>query len=216
MSILVVEDNPLTATVLETHLTKQGWVVLRASDGHAALALLEGDPDVELLITDIQMPGMDGLELLQAVRARPEWKTLPVLVATARASAELVTRAGSLGVRHLAVKPYNVVQLVQQIREVLRTQPHTLRPRQQVQGVLGVDETAYRGLLRGFGEMAAARQASSTRSGPATSKGRRRSARSSRICARAPASLAPTASWPRSTPCSPPRARRATSPASAR
>ncbi|MCW5891606.1 MAG: response regulator transcription factor [bacterium] len=157
MSILVVEDNPLSATVLETHLSRQGWDVLHAADGRAALEVLERAPDVELLITDIQMPQLDGLELITLIRARAEWKTLPILVATARASAELVTRVAMLGVRHMAVKPFNVPQIVQQVREVLRTEAPTLRPRQQVQVALGVDETAYRGLLRGFADLVAGR-----------------------------------------------------------
>jgi CheY-like chemotaxis protein len=157
MSILVVEDNPLSATVLENHLARQGWGVLHAANGRAALAVLEREPDVEVLITDIQMPEMDGIELIQALRARPEWKALPVLVATARASSDLVTRAAALGVRHLVVKPYNVSQLMLQVREVLRAELPTLRSRQHVQVTLGVDAAAYGALLRSFDDMAAAR-----------------------------------------------------------
>lgn len=173
MSILIVEDNPLSATVLESNLAKQGWVVLRASDGRAALDLLGQSPDVELLITDIQMPEMDGLELIASIRARPEWKALPVLVATARASADLVTRAASLGVRHLAVKPFNVGQLVQQVRELLRAELPTLRSRQHVQGTLGVNEAGYRDLLHGFDELVAVRLAAldAAAAGDATAAG---------------------------------------------
>lgn len=157
MSILVVEDNPLSATVLETHLSRQGWAVLHAPDGRSALEMLAGAPDVDLVITDIQMPVMDGLEMVAAIRARPEWQTLPVLMATSRASAELVTRAASLGVRHMAVKPFNFTQLVQQVREVLRAELPTLRSPQHVQLTLGVNDSSYRALLRTFDELVAAR-----------------------------------------------------------
>lgn len=159
MSILVVEDNPLSAAVLERHLCTQGWAVLHAADGRTALEVLERAPDVELLITDIQMPELDGLQLIEAIRARAEWKTLPILVATARASAELVTRVAMLGVRHMAVKPFNLEQLVRQVREALRDELPTLRSRKHVQLTLGVDDGAYRALLRGFGELVAARVA---------------------------------------------------------
>jgi CheY-like chemotaxis protein len=157
MSILVVEDNPLSRTVLETHLTRQGWTVLHATNGRSALETLATAPDVDLVITDIQMPEMDGLEMISAIRARPEWRAMPVLVATAQANAELVRRAAALGVRHLAVKPFNFTQLVQQVREVLRAELPTLRAPKQVQLTLGVNETAYRTLLQGFDELVAAR-----------------------------------------------------------
>lgn len=159
MSILVVEDNALSAEVLEKHLRKHGWTVVRAADGRAALEVLAAAPDVELVITDIQMPELDGLGLIAAVRARPEWKALPIVVTTARASADVVTQAAKLGVRHIAVKPVKLDQLVAQVRDLLRKELPTLRSRQHVQLTLGIDEVGYRTLLRGFGALVAARLA---------------------------------------------------------
>ncbi len=153
----MVEDNPLRATVLETHLSRQGWPVLHAADGRTALDVLARTPGIDFVITDIGMPGMDGLELIAAIRARPEWQYLPILVTTARASTELVMRAASLGVRHMCVKPFNVGQLVQQVRGILQAELPALRSREQVQLTLGINDAAYQTLVRGFDDLVATR-----------------------------------------------------------
>lgn len=77
-TILVVDDHPTTRFLLRSVLQTEGHTVLEAPDGRAALAELLHRPDTALLVTDLEMPGMGGLELLRALAARPELLKLVV------------------------------------------------------------------------------------------------------------------------------------------
>lgn len=70
LSILVVDDDDDVRMVLAETLAEFGYVVLQAANGEAAIALLEGRDDIGMLITDVRMPGMDGLELAERARRR--------------------------------------------------------------------------------------------------------------------------------------------------
>jgi len=94
--VLVVDDSELTRDVLVVSLGALGYEVTEAVDGARALdALAEGGFD--LVLTDIDMPVMDGLELLSRIRARPETARLPVVVLTTRAEPRFLERASELG-----------------------------------------------------------------------------------------------------------------------
>ena len=80
---LVVEDDALTRRVLHDLLEKQGWIVTAAANGRAALAhLAETQP--ELIMLDLMMPEMDGFEFVEAVRQQEAWRTIPIIVLTAK------------------------------------------------------------------------------------------------------------------------------------
>jgi CheY-like chemotaxis protein len=83
--VLLVDDDPLVRAVLAGQLEDQGYRIIQASDGLAALAWLDKGEPIDLLITDFAMPGMNGLALLKAVRQRRD--TLPALVLTGFADA---------------------------------------------------------------------------------------------------------------------------------
>ena len=81
-TVLVAEDNAVNRELVAEMLEAADYAVLQACDGEDAIAMLEvSTPDIVLL--DMQMPRMDGLETLQAIRAREEWKRLPVIACTA-------------------------------------------------------------------------------------------------------------------------------------
>jgi two-component system cell cycle response regulator DivK len=81
-TVLVAEDNDVNRELVAEMLAAADYEVLQACDGEDAIAVLEARiPDIVLL--DMQMPKMDGLETLQAIRAREEWKNLPVIACTA-------------------------------------------------------------------------------------------------------------------------------------
>src|SRR5262249_59218977 len=87
--ILVVEDNADARRLLATLLKEQGFFVMEAEDGQAALELINGKrPD--LIITDIQMPNLDGIEMIKVLRGGQELSSVPVLVMT-RDQARAVT-----------------------------------------------------------------------------------------------------------------------------
>jgi two-component system sensor histidine kinase/response regulator len=109
--ILVVEDHePLLAAIRHV-LELENYTVLTATDGVEALQVMErARPD--LIVADIMMPRMDGYELYDAVRARPEWVPIPFIFLTARAEREDRLKGKSLGVEDYIVKPFDPQELV--------------------------------------------------------------------------------------------------------
>ncbi len=94
--VLVVDDSELTRDVLVAALVGLGCEVVEAVDGARALETLEG-ADIDLVLTDLDMPVMDGFELLEQIRARAATSRLPVVVLTTRASKSDLERASELG-----------------------------------------------------------------------------------------------------------------------
>jgi two-component system, chemotaxis family, sensor kinase CheA len=86
--VLVVEDSFTVRELQRSILEAAGYPVATARDGQDALAALDREPDVALVVTDIEMPEMDGLELTRAIRADPDRSSLPVVVVTSRGSDE--------------------------------------------------------------------------------------------------------------------------------
>ncbi|MBT3341691.1 MAG: response regulator, partial [Gemmatimonadetes bacterium] len=85
--ILIVDDEPFNVDVLEQELEEQGYETCAANNGERALEILaEEKPDLVLL--DWMMPGMDGIEVLQRMRATQEWQRIPVIMLTARTTTE--------------------------------------------------------------------------------------------------------------------------------
>ena len=81
-TILVVDDEPLIVAVLAEMLQDEGYAVLRAYDGRAALAAMN-EPGVDLVLMDIMMPGMDGHEAYRAMRAHPHGEAVPIVLMSA-------------------------------------------------------------------------------------------------------------------------------------
>ena len=102
-TVLVVDDEAGARRTLMRLLAKEGYDTVGAGDGREALKSLEaGTPDVILL--DLMMPQMDGLELLEALQAHPQWKALPVVVLTALSDTHTINRARQLGAKEYLVK----------------------------------------------------------------------------------------------------------------
>jgi CheY-like chemotaxis protein len=151
MSILIVEDNPVSARMLEVTLQKNGYTTVRARTGREALdELREHGTEIEMVITDIMMPEMDGLELFSAVRSNPKWKSLPVVVASAAADAESVSRAVRLGCEDYLLKPINTAQLLEKVRSILVDKMPVLRDRNRVFADLAIEPELYQDLVELF------------------------------------------------------------------
>jgi two-component system phosphate regulon response regulator PhoB len=117
--ILVVEDEPALATLLRYNLEKEGFSVAEAHDGEEALLQLsERTPDAVLL--DWMLPQVSGLEICRRIRRTPQWRSLPVIMLTAKG--EEVDRVRGLegGADDYVVKPFGVTELVARLRAVLR------------------------------------------------------------------------------------------------
>jgi two-component system cell cycle sensor histidine kinase/response regulator CckA len=115
-TILLVEDEDMVRSVAERALTRQGYTVLTASDGEQGLARLNQAESVDLLISDVVMPGMDGPAMVRAVRAtHPD---LPVLFMSGYAEEQLRNSIDIANVAFLP-KPFSVNQLAEAARDVL-------------------------------------------------------------------------------------------------
>lgn len=116
--ILVVDDSPVVRTLVESGLREVGFQVALAPDGRSALHLLKHDrPD--LILSDIDMPEMNGKEFCRAVHADPVLGTIPFVVMSAKNERSVMRRMLQLGADAYLVKPFNIDQLVITVEKLL-------------------------------------------------------------------------------------------------
>ncbi|OLC60535.1 MAG: hypothetical protein AUH89_04060 [Ktedonobacter sp. 13_1_40CM_4_52_4] len=109
--ILVVDDSPSVRRVVSNMLKQHGWEVQMARDGIEALEMVSQQTPAAVLL-DIEMPRMDGYELISTIRAQEQYRTLPLVVLTSRAAAKHQQRALQLGASSYVVKPYQDEELI--------------------------------------------------------------------------------------------------------
>ncbi len=109
--VLVVDDSPSVRRVVSNMLKQHGWEVQMARDGLEALDLISHETPAAVLL-DIEMPRMDGYELIATVRAQEQYRTLPLVVLTSRAATKHQQRAMQLGASSYVVKPYQDEELI--------------------------------------------------------------------------------------------------------
>ena len=115
--ILVVDDNLDTRELTHLHLTTEGFTVVVASDGREGL-YLAGIEQPDLIITDISMPGLDGVEMVKQIRQKSDLKNVPILVLTAMGKEEM-EQAILAGANRAMNKPVLLDALVDDVREML-------------------------------------------------------------------------------------------------
>ncbi len=117
ISVLAVDDSRTMRDMITLALSSEGFDVQLAEDGQHGLEVLdEMEPDV--IITDINMPRLDGFGFIDAVRLRHETRTTPILVLTTESSADLKERARDAGATGWIVKPFAQDKLVRALRMV--------------------------------------------------------------------------------------------------
>ena len=117
-TIMVVDDNPDIITIVKTILEGKGYNVFSAFSGAELLNMLKGQkPD--LIILDIMMPEMDGLEVLSRLKAMSDTATIPVILLTAKVQYEDVLGGYKLGADYYITKPFTSTQLVNGINLLL-------------------------------------------------------------------------------------------------
>ena len=118
-TILVLEDSPTTLQFLALSLLQHGFKVLTAPDGVEGLLKLANNT-VDLVVTDINMPRMDGLSFIRKVRSSPEYAKLPILIVSTENEGKDLRRADEAGADAYLVKPVSAQQLVEEVERLLK------------------------------------------------------------------------------------------------
>ena len=120
-TILLVEDEDDLASIVEYHLDKAGYTVLRAANGQAALDALE-NVDVALVLLDLMLPDMSGVEICRHIRSHVSIQNLPVIMVTAKGEEIDRVIGFEVGADDYVVKPFSSRELVLRIKALLRRQ----------------------------------------------------------------------------------------------
>jgi DNA-binding response OmpR family regulator len=120
--ILIAEDEPDTANLLQFHLQRRGYCTTVAADGFNALNLtFERHPD--LIVLDLMLPKLDGFEVCRMLKASPSTHDISVFMLTAAASTENKVRGFEVGASDYMTKPFEIPELLARIESLLR-RPH--------------------------------------------------------------------------------------------
>jgi len=118
MKILIVDDFSTMRRIIKNLLQDLGFTnTQEADDGNTALPMLKSG-DFDFLVSDWNMPGMTGIDLLRAVRADPNLASLPVLMVTAESKREQIIEAAQAGVNGYVVKPFTAATLKEKIEKI--------------------------------------------------------------------------------------------------
>jgi two-component system chemotaxis response regulator CheY len=116
--VLVVDDSATVRQQVGSALTQAGFTVIEAVDGVDGAACIEASPDLALVICDVNMPRMNGLEMVEAVRRQARPATMPIIMLTTEGDPSLVARAKQAGAKGWIVKPFKPELLVAAARKL--------------------------------------------------------------------------------------------------
>ena len=117
-TVLVVDDDPVILRLLQVNFELEGIEVAIAVDGEEGLKMIQNDPP-DLVISDIMMPKVNGLELLAALRSSPDTASMPVILLSAKAQVADVQRGLELGADDYVTKPFDPLELIDRVYKVL-------------------------------------------------------------------------------------------------
>jgi CheY-like chemotaxis protein len=114
--VLVVDDDVRNIFALNSLLERHGMVVITATNGQDAIKLLDSNPDLSLILTDVMMPEMDGYETMRRIREIPAFRMLPIIALTAKAMKGDREKCLQAGASDYVAKPVNTSQLLSLVR----------------------------------------------------------------------------------------------------
>ena len=118
-SILIVDDSSSLRTVVKLALTRAGYEVIEAEDGQQGLAQLEKAGKVHLILSDVNMPNMDGFTFVSTLKQNPRHKFTPVVMLTTEVEDAKKERGRAAGAKAWMVKPFNPPQLLDVVAKLL-------------------------------------------------------------------------------------------------
>lgn len=119
-TLLMAEDEEDTASLLKFLLERAGYQVVHAPDGHHAQRLIDTMAPPSLVLLDIMLPHLSGLQLLPLIRKKPEWQKVPVVMLTADSSEHDIQQALAAGANDYMVKPFNPRELTARLSRFLK------------------------------------------------------------------------------------------------
>jgi two-component system chemotaxis response regulator CheY len=117
-TIMTVDDSASVRQMVSFTLTGAGYDVIEAGDGRQAAANLNGTP-IHMVITDLNMPNMDGIGLIRAIRGNPSYKFIPVIMLTTESQTSTKEEGKAAGATGWIVKPFKPEQLLAVVKKVL-------------------------------------------------------------------------------------------------
>jgi two-component system chemotaxis response regulator CheY len=118
--ILIVDDSSMVRQQVGRALDGAGFAVIEANDGADALQKLAASPDTSLVVLDVNMPNMNGIEFLQHLRSQGEHSRLPVVMLTTEGHPELMQQAKSLGAKGWIIKPFKAELLIAAVQKLTK------------------------------------------------------------------------------------------------
>ena len=118
-TILIVDDEEMTRQILSKGLTQPGYYLVFAGSGAEALEIV-AELAVDLILLDVMMPEMDGLEVCQRLKSNPQWQFIPIILVTALSSKEDLAHGLEVGADDFIAKPFEWLELEARIRSMLR------------------------------------------------------------------------------------------------
>jgi len=118
--ILAVDDEELNLDIIEHHLVRSGYEVVRAEDGNVALQRLEENTDIETIVLDRMMPNLGGMDFLERIKKDARFHDIPVVMQTAAAASDQVLEGIKAGVYYYLTKPYEGAILIGIVQAALQ------------------------------------------------------------------------------------------------
>ena len=121
--VLVVDDQPQNVELLEAYLAPEGYKIVRAANGEEALGKLSGS-QIDLVLLDVMMPGMDGFEVARRVRQEPTHRLLPIILVTALKETEDRVKGIEAGCDDFLSKPVDKTELLARVKSLLKVKDY--------------------------------------------------------------------------------------------
>lgn len=116
-NILIIDDSAAQRKVVRLALESKGYQIFEATDGQDALSKL--NPDLHLIVCDVNMPVMDGLEFVRQIKANEQYKFLPIIMLTTESQEAMREQGMELGVRAWLNKPFSMEQLLDAVGRLM-------------------------------------------------------------------------------------------------
>ncbi|BAP40910.1 response regulator [Pseudomonas sp. 21LCFQ02] len=117
-TVMIVDDSSSMRQLVKMSLTSAGHQVIEASDGRDALNKLTGQK-INLIISDVNMPNLDGIGLVKAVKARPEYRFTPIMMLTTESEQSKKAEGQAAGAKAWIVKPFQPQQLLAAVEKLM-------------------------------------------------------------------------------------------------